>query len=79
MSGGHFEYIDRKITYLCEEMSKLIKEDYPEEVIEKFKITLLRAKQLAYMLYEVDYLVSGDTSEDSFIVRWDEHKEKYGE
>jgi hypothetical protein len=45
---------------------------YPEEVIERFKLAVKYLKIAEVYAHRVDWLLSGDDGEDSFISRLDE-------
>lgn len=87
MSGGHFNYNQYKINEIAEEVKNLIdtndstaKDDwgydisahYPPEIIERFKEAHITLTKAAAMAQRIDWLVSGDDGEDSFLKRWDE-------
>lgn len=79
MSGGHFDGAEYQLEEMAENIDILIYENhdelteqprYSEETIRKFAETahwLRRAKEMAI---RVDYLVSGDDSEETFHKRW---------
>lgn len=93
MSGGHFEYIQYKMSEIVESIQNVIDENekipyenpecfideiinknfkengnkrYSDETIEEFKngIKFLRLSEI--YINRIDYLLSGDDSEDSF-------------
>ena len=77
MSGGHFEYNQFRIDDITDEIDELIeanntpkRENYPPEVIERFKVASKTLKVARKMAHEIDWLVCGDTGTDSFIKRW---------
>jgi hypothetical protein len=83
MSGGHFAYRHYQIRELAEEIDGLItgngKKDefgdvryYSKEIIEKLKETTHALNKAADMFQRVDWLVSGDDGEESFLKRWKE-------
>ena len=86
MSGGHFQYQQYLIEDIAVEIDKMIESNddetldqygerrgngYPPEVIEKFKEAAHTLRQAAEMAQRVDWLVSGDDGEDSFMRRWE--------
>lgn len=86
MSGGHFQYQQYRIEDIAVEIDEIIEsnddetldrfgqrrgENYPSEVIEKFKEAAHTLRQAAEMAQRVDWLVSGDDNEDSFMRRWE--------
>jgi hypothetical protein len=87
MSGGHFEYLQYRISDIAEEIQRLIdsNEDstmnewgetngrfYSATVIGRFREAVLALRRAQIMAHRVDWLVSGDDGEDSFLSRWDE-------
>lgn len=82
MSGGHFEYRQYQVREIAEDIERLIARngqkdengwwyEYPPEVIEKFKEAAHTLERAADMAQRVDWLVSGDDGEDSFMRRWE--------
>ena len=87
MSGGFFNYDQYRIDQIREELEKLIESNnsideygyarnYPPEIIEKFKEGLLAIKKAYIYAQRIDYLVSGDDGEESFIKRLEEDLSK---
>lgn len=90
MSGGHFDYNQYRIQEVAFDLRNLIDkiesgfidewginfaENYGKpEILEKFKLTLDYLEKTHKMVHEVDYLVSGDTGQDSFLKIWKEEK-----
>lgn len=87
ISGGHFDYSEHHITDIADSIETLIRNNeddskdnwgevrgrfYPQEVLDKFRIAEATLRFAAAMAHRVDYLVSGDDGEDSFLRRWDE-------
>jgi len=79
MSGGHFDYkqclfidIAYKIQSLIDDNKGLnqygdtIGRGYRSQTIEKFDNTIKMLKQLYARINRIDYLVSGDDSEEDF-------------
>ena len=86
MSGGHFQYQQYQIEEIANEIDRLIESnddetlndfgerfgnEYSPEVIEKFKEAAHTLRRAAEMAQRVDWLVSGDDGEDSFMLRWE--------
>jgi hypothetical protein len=86
MSGGHFNYDQYRMLSIADEIQLLIEtndsqeldryghsigRNYKKEIIEKFKETekLLRKTQI--LVQRIDWLVSGDDGEESFLIRLD--------
>jgi hypothetical protein len=73
MSGGHFDYKNHYIYDMIEQIETDIKCDnsqLSELTIEFMQKTLSKMRELSEILYDYDYMMSGDSSEDTF-------KEKY--
>lgn len=94
MSGGHFQFDQYKIGYISDEIEQLIYNNdstekdeygyekghhYSEETIKLFKEAMSILKKAQIMAHRIDWLVSGDDGEDSFIERWKEDLAKIGE
>lgn len=92
MSGGYFNYRQSKVSYIADEIDALIEcnndkskdsygyqigREYPPEIIERFKEAAHTLRQAAEMAQRVDWLVSGDDGEESFIERWDKEVRPY--
>jgi hypothetical protein len=88
MSGGHFDYIQYRIEDASEEIGFLIRDNnkkgtnefgdpiyrsFSDEVIEKFKSGKSLIDVCAKIVKEIDYLVSGDNGEESFLKCWEEN------
>lgn len=84
MSGGHFNYDQYRIGQIADEIENIIANnnsadmdeygypsafDFNPEVIEKFKEALLVLREAEIYATRIDYLVSGDDGEDSFLGR----------
>lgn len=87
MSGGHFQYEQYRMHDIASEIERLIEINdsteqddcgyekgghYPPEIIARFKLAAERLKQAERMAQRIDYLVSGDDGEESFLRRWAE-------
>ena len=92
MSGGHFQYQQYRIEDIAVEIDEVIKSNndesldewgqrrgngYPPEIIEKFREATHTLRQAAEMAQRVDWLLSGDDGEDSFLSRWDKEVRDY--
>lgn len=91
MSGGKFNYDQCRISYIAEEIKHLIESNddtslddwgdrrgrgYPPEVIEKFKEGY-QALCVAFVYAQrIDWLVSCDDGEDSFLKRLEKELEE---
>lgn len=84
MSGGHFNYDQYRIGQIADEIDNIIANnksdnmdeygypsafDFNPEVIEKFKEALRVLREAEIYATRIDYLVSGDDGEDSFLRR----------
>jgi hypothetical protein len=103
MSGGHWDYLQYRLTDVAEDIDKLIKQNgqpktdeelkedrwrddewydkYPEdkfhykysdEVIEQFKVSSIMIKKAQIYMQRMDWLLSGDDGDESFLTRIDE-------
>ena len=83
MSGGHFDYMQYRISDIATMIDELIaSNDTPDEdgysynytpdTINKFLLASATLKVAAKMAQRIDWLVSGDDSEESFHERWSE-------
>jgi hypothetical protein len=94
MSGGHFDYQQYRIGQIADDIQLLIDNNdstetnewgdrlgrgYPPEVIEHFKeaVVLLRKGQI--YAQRIDWLVSGDDGENSFLRRLEEELQEVKE
>lgn len=92
MSGGHFEYKQYRIVDIAVEIEEVIKSNndetldewgqrrgngYPPEIIEKFREAAHTLRQAAEMAQRVDWLLSCDDGEESFLRRWDSEVRDY--
>ena len=86
MSGGHFDYAQYRIEDIAVGIDEVIAANddetlnewgqrrgngYPPEVIEKFREAAHTLRQAAEMAQRVDWLLSGDDGESSFLRRWE--------
>lgn len=91
MSGGYFDYqqfhiggISRAIEELIESnhdqtlnsWGEKVGRNYSDETIAKFKQAVTVLKKAEAMAQRIDWLVSGDDSEESFHRRWNEEVNK---
>ena len=94
MSGGHFDYKHYQIDDIAFEIDEMIASNddetldqygerrgygYTAEVIEKFKEASHTLRQAAEMAQRIDWLVSGDDGEESFMRRWQDEVRPYWE
>lgn len=76
MSGGHFGYKQHAVSDIAEDVQRLIdsngEEDgynFPSYVVDEFKQGVKALRRAAVYAQRIDWLVSGDDGEDSFIKR----------
>lgn len=84
MSGGHFDYNQYRLNDLADEIEKLIESNdsnepdgwggikgrhYPRHVIDEFKQAVKMLHRARIYVQRIDWLVSGDDGEESFISR----------
>ena len=87
MSGGHFDYIQFRIEGIAEEIIAIVDENdntdkndwgddvgyhYPVEVVKRFEKAAHTIRRAGAMIHCIDWLLSGDDGEESFLSRWDE-------
>ena len=64
MSGGYFNYRQREIDHIADEIENL--KGFSEQTIAEFK-KAVQALRIAYIYTQrIDWLVSGDDGEDTF-------------
>ena len=77
MSGGYFDYRNYEINNWIHQIEHEIKNnDIPNEwnhcnnfsqkTLDKFTETVKLLKRAEFLLHQIDYLLSGDTSEETF-------------
>lgn len=84
MSGGHFDYAQHHIKDIASEIKCILEDnkyecDFNDETIKRLKeaVSLL---ELAYVYaHRIDWLISGDDSEDTFHERLKKEVEKLKE
>lgn len=92
MSGGKFDYQQYRIEDIAVEIDDVIEsnddesldewgghrgKNYPPEIIEKFREAAHTLRQAAEMAQRVDWLLSGDDGETSFLRRWKNEVRQY--
>ena len=92
MSGGHFDYQQYRIDVIAEEIDEVIVSNdnesldewgqrrgnnYPPEIIEKFREAAHTLRQAAEMVRRIDWLLSGNDGENCFLSRWDAEVRDY--
>ena len=94
MSGGHFDYIQYRISDIVTEIEELVKSNdddnldkfgdtvgrgYSKETIERFKIGIQKLQEAQIYAQRIDWLVSGDDGEETFHKRLQEDLDSIGE
>ena len=80
MSGGHFDYKQYSISYIVDSVEQLIidngqadewgdRNDFSKETLIEFQAGIELMKKAAIYAQRIDWLVSGDDSEESFHAR----------
>lgn len=78
MSGGYFDYQQYHIEATADSIDQIIREhDFKPETLERLKEAAHTLRQAAEMAQRVDWLVSCDDSEDSFLERWKKEVRPY--
>ena len=68
MSGGHFDYNQYRIREIADSVEDIIQNyKYPPEVLEKIKEGLDALNKAEIYAQHIDYLVSGDEGNESFL------------
>ena len=87
MSGGAFDYKQYTIREIADQIQRHIETngqpteygegyEYPPEIIAKFKEAAHELERAADMAQRVDWLLSGDDGDDSFLTRWEREVRK---
>lgn len=91
MSGGHFIYSSHRLVDIIEEIESIIENNdndeldnwgvrigygYSENTLDRFKVAIFFIKAASIYINRVDYLLSGDDSEESFHKRLIDEVEK---
>ena len=87
MSGGHFDYQQYAINDIADDIDKLIKKnhkkdefgysyDFSDTTIQEFKNAQNILRKAVVYAQRIDWLVSGDDSEDTFHKRLKDELEK---
>jgi hypothetical protein len=81
MSGGHFDYVQYRLSSVVDQIQELIDNNnvvdewgyatnYSEETLDKFREAIKAVDKARNMIHRIDYLVSGDDGEETFNERW---------
>jgi len=75
MSGGHFNYKQYEIEHIADQVEQMIIDNesegyhFTEDTMVEFKKALVIIRQAQVYAQRIDWLVSGDDGEDSFLSR----------
>lgn len=87
MSGGHFDYQQYRLSDIAEQIDHLVETNndqtkdkfgdpkgcqFSRAVINRFVQASAMLRAVGDMVHEIDWLVSGDTGEDTFLKTWTE-------
>lgn len=78
MSGGHFNYSYHHLAQFCDQLESDIRNNHKkdqwgyahnfrEDVIYELNVILSKAKELTKLMKHVEWLYSGDDSEETFL------------
>lgn len=79
MSGGSFNYAYGHVIQFSEELKNSIDkniDEFPSEVMEKLKQIIIKTEEAAFLMKEVEWLYSGDTSDKTFMERIKKYENK---
>lgn len=78
MSGGYFDYEQGRMTYMADRLASVIEtnDEFSKETLAEFHKGLVLLMAAAVYLERIDWLVSGDDSEESFHKRLKEDMDK---
>jgi hypothetical protein len=68
MSGGYFDYVQDRMLRAADRLASVIETDdqYSKQTLEEFGKALAMLRASAIYLQRIDWLISGDDSEESF-------------
>ena len=85
MSGGHFDYAQFRFGDVALEIDELIRhndkrgtEKFSDETIEEFKNAAMIVKLAQIYVHRIDWLVSGDDGEETFMEKLGKDKGRAG-
>lgn len=79
MSGGYFDYAQFHITKIVDDIEHVLdtrSDDYPSEVLQRFREAVVVLRRAESYAHRIDWLLSGDDSEKSFLERLREDLEE---
>lgn len=73
MSGGHYDYIQYRMEELADKIRRDAKRhDLSLDIQDRFEAAALTVERAAKMVNRIDWLLSDDDGEDSFMRRWEQ-------
>lgn len=72
MSGGHFNYDQRRILYIIEDIEDALQYENNPEVLQRLKEAIEALKKAYVYAQRIDWYFSGDDGEESFLRRLNE-------
>lgn len=74
MSGGYFDYQQYRLNDIADAIERLISNnrEFDKDTLYKFGETITVLRKAEKMVQRIDWLVSGDDSEETFHERWAE-------
>lgn len=79
MSGGHFDYDQYRISRIADDIeiyTESNKYNFNEDVLRHFRDAVLSLRKSQVYAQRIDWLLSGDDGEESFLKRLDEELQK---
>lgn len=84
MSGGKFDYLQSHLILIAEQIEYEIDHNsipddfgdannFSEQTLSKFRETVNSLQHLYKMIHDIDYLLSGDIGEETFLNNWDKN------
>ena len=71
MSGGRFDYIQYRLDDAADHIDMWnTATNYPPEIVEAFREGVKSIRRTRQMIHAIDYLLSGDHNEESFLEVW---------
>lgn len=79
MSGGHWDYKQRELADVAEDMEGMAASgDYPKVIADKMRIGAEHMREAAIYMHRIDWLVSGDDGDDTFLSRLEQDLKEAG-
>jgi len=85
MSGGHFDYNQYRISNIADQIEHILynwdneyyEYDNPDQIKQNFVTALELLNKAFIYVHRIDWLLSGDDGEDTFLKRLSEDLSKY--